>query len=145
MPYNIPRHLDEDIVFGYRRPHEVRMIPYNNMANHYHANIIPNYQNKYGNPYKGDLHPYLRGDASGDGIFDALGKLPWNKIFDWGSKVAPTIIDTGFKVADKFKRDPNIANIKSKQELINYFKHLLSQESDPKLRMEIIREIGKLK
>lgn len=136
---------EEDLVWGYRRPHEVRMIPYNNSGAHYANNFSPNYLNRYGTVYKGDLHPYFKDGASGEGLFDIVSKIPWGKVFEIGSKVAPTLIDTGFKVADKFKSDPNIANAQSKQELIAYFKHLLSQETDPKLRMEIIREIGKLK
>lgn len=150
----IPKGHGHDIVWGTVRPKELRMIPKQQTHNEYwnqNTGGVNNYRS-YNNPYKqsmvfGDLIPErgMKDRVGGDGIFDVIGKLPWTKIFDVGGKVLPHVLETGFKVADRFKHDPNVQNAKSKQELIEYFKHLLSQETDPKIRMELVREIGKLK
>lgn len=150
----VPKNFNDDIVWGRRRPQQVRMVPkqQTNLGTfNYPSDVKPNYINKTGLIVRGDLVPKekkpFQREVSGDGIFDVLAKgLPW--IFKIGQHVVPhipTIVDTGFKIGDRLKADPRTKDIKNKQELINYFKMLLKETDDPKMKMEIIREIGKLK
>jgi hypothetical protein len=152
MDIKQPRGFAEDIIWGKVKPVQLRMVPKQQTHhNVFNNNIRPNYYNRHGLIIRGDLYPHkpmregqLR--ASGEGIFDVITKnIPWGKLIDIGTKVIPGAIDTGFKIADKFKKDPRMANLKSNDDLVDYFKKLLAETTDTKERMEIIREIGKIK
>lgn len=147
LPPGAPRHFNNDIVWKNRKPREVRMVPKQQTYLRSFNLHNPQYFNNPTKTVHGDL--YDRHTVNGAGIFDVLVKnVPWGKIFDIGSKVAeaaPHLLESGFKIADKFKKDPRVMAAKNREELITFFKELLAETSDTKERMEIIREIGKLK
>jgi hypothetical protein len=176
--YNIPRHFQEDIIWGKNKAKQLKMIPkqqssvgsfnypsnynpgYKNLGTskivhggsidrledierklHYLEFILKDYIDKedmywINEEYKGKY---------GAGIFESLGKLPWGKIFDTGSKFIPTMVDTGLKIYDKTKKPvPAVVN-KTNPEMVEYLKEMAKNEPDMKLKMEYIREIKNYK